>query len=304
MTPLVSVILPTYNRATTLARAVNSVLDQTFTDLELIIIDDGSTDDTPAVLRQFSRDGHVRIIPSSHRGCAAARNLGVSQARGSYLAFQDSDDEWLPHKLARAMASLENTGPDTGVFYSDMIRIFPDGSVADMTASEVVPGRLINEATLDYQPLGIGIQSTVIKRHCFETVGGFDEALPRFIDLELFIRLSARFRFVHCRETLAKYYFGQGISTDRSALVAARRHLIRKYRRQLTKPRRHLAQQYLHLAVALQNNGEKLASLQCEFKALLTSPWHRRIRQDALALLTRRGQSLAARLRRPSVISR
>jgi hypothetical protein len=173
-----------------------------------------------------------------------------------------------------------------------------------MTAAEVVPGRLINAATLDYQPLGIGIQSTVIKRHCLETVGGFDEALPRFIDLELFIRLAARFRFVHCRETLAKYYFGQGISTDRAALVAARRHLIRKYHRQLANPRCHLAQQYLHLAVALQNNGEKLASLRCELQALFTSPWHPRIRQDALALLNRRGQALAARFRRSPVISR
>ena len=116
----VSVVLPSYNRASTLERAIDSVLSQTYSNLELIIVDDGSTDRTPAVLAKYAQRGNVEVVPTPHRGCAAARNSGIRRSRGRYIAFQDSDDEWAPHKLATAIAALEATGPDTSVFYSDM----------------------------------------------------------------------------------------------------------------------------------------------------------------------------------------
>src|ERR1700733_13391361 len=129
---LVSVVLPTYNRALTLERAIESVLNQTFTDFELIIVDDGSTDETRRILSKYKGLNNVRLISSCRRGCSAARNLGVSLSQGRYIAFQDSDDEWIPDKLAKAVTALENTGPETGVFYSDMLRICTDGSSVDL----------------------------------------------------------------------------------------------------------------------------------------------------------------------------
>lgn len=294
MPPTVSVILPTYNRAKTLERAIESVLNQTFSDFELIIIDDGSTDETSAVLSKYSGLSNVRLISRLHRGCSVARNLGIGISQGRYVAFQDSDDEWFPTKLEKAVAMLEGTGPEYGVFYSDMLRVESDGSSARLKSPDVEQGRLINEDTLDYEVANIGIQSAVIKRESFEKVGCFDEALPRFIDLELFIRLSDHFRFVHCKETLIKYYAMEGISTNTLALVAARLYILRKYRNRLKQPKHHLAQQYLYIARALEENGEKYGNITFTLKGLLTSPRHPRIRTEAFyALRVMRRDALA-----------
>jgi glycosyltransferase involved in cell wall biosynthesis len=282
--PAVSVVLPTYNRAATLERAIHSVLNQTFSDLELIVVDDGSTDGTHGVLACHERRGNVRVIATNHSGCAAARNIGVRRSRGRYIAFQDSDDEWEPNKLAAAMSALDGTGPDTGVFYSDMMMILRDGRSAVLASPEVTPGALIDERTLDYQVRCIGIQSAVIKRECFERAGYFDEALPRLIDLELFIRLAGAYRFVRSAEPLVKYHFGDGISSNTEALVRARRHLLQKYGAELKKHRRYIAGQYLYLGLALEDNRERLASQGYFLRALLTSPAHARLMKGVVDL--------------------
>ncbi len=288
MPHLVSVVLPTYNRAETLERAIASVLNQTFTDFELIIVDDRSTDNTPFILSKYAGLSNVRPLSQLRRGCSVARNIGISIAQGRYLAFQDSDDEWVPDKLAKAVAVLEGTGPEVGVFYSDMLRVQADGSSADFKSPDVEQGVLVDETTLDYQVYCIGIQSAVIKRECFDKAGDFDETLPRLIDLELFIRLSDKFRFVHSKEMLVKYHAGEGISTNRQALVTARRRLLRKYRSRLKQQKHHLAKQYLHVALALEQNGENYRSLVFIVRALLTSPRHVRIRNEVFRVLRRR----------------
>jgi len=285
---LVSVVLPTYDRAETLERAIESVLNQTFTDFELIIIDDRSTDNTHLILSKYAGLSHVRLISQLCRGCSVARNIGISIAQGRYVAFQDSDDEWVPDKLAKAVAGLDGTGPEVGVFYSDMLRVQADGSSAPFRSPDVEQGVLVDETTLDYQVWCIGIQSAVIKRECFDEAGHFDEALPRLIDLELFIRLSDKFRFVHCKEMLVKYHAGEGISTNGQALVTARRYLLRKYRSRLKQRKHHLAKQYLHLALTLEQNGEKYKSLVFILKALLSSPRHPEIRNEVFRVLRRR----------------
>jgi glycosyltransferase involved in cell wall biosynthesis len=282
--PAVSVVLPTYNRASTLERAINSVLNQTFADLELIVVDDGSTDATRGVLASYGGHGNVHVIATPHNGCAAARNIGVRRSQARYVAFQDSDDEWEPYKLAAAVSALDLTGPDTGVFYSDMRMILRDGRSPVLISPKVTRGALIDERTLDYQVRYIGIQSAVIKRECFERAGYFDEALPRLIDLELFIRLADSYRFVRSPEPLVKYHFGDGISSNTEALVWARRYLLRKYGARLKQHRRHIAGQYLYLALALEDNRERLASQGYFLRALLTSPAHARLMKGVVDL--------------------
>jgi glycosyltransferase involved in cell wall biosynthesis len=285
--PLFSVILPTHNRAATLARAIRSVLDQTLKDLELIVVDDGSTDGTAELLRHYAGQESIRVITSQKRGAAAARNLGAREARGAYLAFQDSDDEWMPRKLELASAALRESGPETAGVYGDMIQILPDGQRVAFKAPAVVQGRLIADATEDFQVLRIGIQTAVIKRECFEATGGFDEALPRYIDMEFFARLALRYQFKHLQVPLALYYLGPGISQNRAALVAARRYLLNKYSDRLQAPPRLLAWQYLHLAEALSKNGEKLRSAVWVLKALARAPSDIGAKRAARALLGR-----------------
>jgi len=284
-TPLVSVVLPTYNRAKTLERAIRSVLNQTFRDFELIITDDGSTDESRSILSRYSDLKNVRVISSTHRGCSVARNLGVTASRAPLIAFQDSDDEWLLPMLEKAVAALSSTTSSAGIFYSDMVRIYADGSSGDVRSPDVFRGALVSESTLDYQVAGIGIQASMIKRACFDQVGLFDEALPRFIDLDLFIRLSDHFDFHHHGEALVKYYVSDGISADTHALVLARRYLLRKYRKRLWVHRHHLANQYLLLADALRMTGSKYRSRALGVLALLTSFADSRVRRKAADIL-------------------
>ncbi|MGC8603005.1 MAG: glycosyltransferase family 2 protein, partial [Desulfomonilaceae bacterium] len=114
---LVSVIIPTYNRAHLIERAVNSVLEQTYDKLEIIVVDDGSTDNTGNVLSQLQDgDSRVRYIRhETNKGSQSARNTGIRNARGDYVAFLDSDDEWLPYKLEKQIPLFQNTERNIGV---------------------------------------------------------------------------------------------------------------------------------------------------------------------------------------------
>lgn len=250
MSSTVSVILPTYNRAKSLPRAIDSVLSQTFADFELIIVDDGSTDNTADILRQYEGDQRVHLLSQAQAGCAGARNTGLLNSRGRYLAFQDSDDEWLPTKLEAAVKALENSGPEVGVVYSDMIRVGADQTISIWRSPEVVKGILIDENRLDYQVAGIGMCSALIKRECFDKVGPFDQTMPRFSDLEFFIRASEHFEFLYHPTPLVKYYAGPGISTNTADQVVARRYLIDKYNARLSENKHHLVGQFLHLEIA------------------------------------------------------
>ena len=287
MPPGVSVVLPTYNRAQTLGRAVESVLSQTFGDLELVVVDDGSTDETGAVLLAYAGDRRVRIIREARNaGCAAARNLGLSASAGRYVAFQDSDDEWRPDRLKKAVAALDKLPPEFGVFYSDMLRVEGDGGSHYLASPAVRRGVFIDPQTLDYTVHGVGIQTALIRRECFDRVGLFDVALPRLIDLDLFIRLSDHFDFFHQREPLVNYYATGGISADMNALAEARRHLIGKYYRRLRERKEHLAYQYVLLAWALGETGRRAETYRYALESLLLAPREPKVRETALQLIT------------------
>ena len=125
--PVVSVIIPTYNRAHLIGRAIRSVLDQTYQDWELIVVDDASTDDIPGIVKGFT-DGRVKYIRhDENKGAAAARNTGIQAARGAYIAFLDSDDEWLPEKLERQVQAFESSDAQVGVIYTGTIAVSQSG---------------------------------------------------------------------------------------------------------------------------------------------------------------------------------
>lgn len=233
--PIVTVVLPTYNRAPLIVRAIRSVLAQTYEDFELLVVDDGSTDGTMDEVARV-RDPRVRRLRlPANRGAAAARNVGLRAARGRFLAFQDSDDEWLPSKLDRHMRVFARRDGAVGVVYSDMRRILRDGTRRYHRSPTVAGGRLIDPSTNFYQVCKLGIQASVIRRECLEAVGGFNEAFPALEDLELFIRLSRRYAFHHLRLPLVRYYETNGLSQDMRAKVVARTLLLRLYRRQLSR---------------------------------------------------------------------
>jgi len=203
--PAVSVIIPTYNRAYCLARAVTSVLGQSFADFELIVVDDGSTDDTAAVLAGFG-DPRLRVVQHPvNRGVGATINTGIREAAADLIALQDSDDEWLSEKLARQVAVMQAGGDRLGVVYCDQWR-FRGGERSYFASPHLTPADgIVFVRALDDALYNIGNQSLLIRRRCFDEVGLYDESLRRNEDLDMLIRISRRFHFHHIPEPLLNY---------------------------------------------------------------------------------------------------
>lgn len=228
--PLVSVVLPTYNRAELVVRAINSVLSQTVADLELIVVDDGSTDRTPEALARMG-DPRLRVLRlAANQGVAGARNAGIQQARGRFIAFQDSDDLWRPHKLARQMRALAQAGPGVGVCYCGLWRREPGRQI-------YVPGARtsIYQGQVFSRLLGcnfVSPQTALIGRDHLRGLGQvFDPALPPLEDWDLFLRLArAGCRFILVNEPLVESQLrGDSISADASRLLRAHQRLIDKH---------------------------------------------------------------------------
>ena len=230
---LVSVILPTYHRAALLPRSIGSVLDQTDGDLELIVVDDGSEDDTETVVAAID-DPRVRYVKlPRNRGLPGARNVGVAEARGAYLAFQDSDDVWHREKLARQRAFLD-AHPDAGVAYCDMRRVLADGRTFYHRSPTIVRGRLVAPETRYWQSYMLAMQPVLMRRECLvEEL--FDARMVGLEDLDLHLRVSRRFEYAHLYEPLVDYHeTSDGLTTNRRAELTARRQLLAKFARALT----------------------------------------------------------------------
>jgi len=222
----VSVVIPTYNRAGTVIDAVRSVLAQHFEDFELIVVDDGSTDDTEARVAAIA-DDRLRYIAGQHAGVSAARNLGVRRATGSVIAFLDSDDVWRPDKLAREVDVLTKH-PEVDAVFSDLEKRHGDQVVPSfMRQTEVfsrhVPRTPGGVVTLEPRELRLCLLEEVpikpsaltLRRAAFERVGGFDEAWSSSEDWELLLRLARAHRFAYIDEPLAVLH----ISPDSLHLV-------------------------------------------------------------------------------------
>lgn len=222
----VSVIIPTYNRRALLLRSVQSVLDQTGVTLEVIVVDDGSTDGTPDALEALN-DPRVRVIRAAHGGACAARNLGLDAARGRYVAFQDSDDVFLPGKLARQVAVLERTGADA-VFCR--FRRVADGTASLIPGDEVRPGPITHEMLLLENQAST---QTILGTRASVADVRFDERFPRLQDWELVLRYTQRYRLVYHDDVLAEVYEQpDSISRRPEKALAALRMLLAAYRRE------------------------------------------------------------------------
>lgn len=219
--PLISVIIPTRNRAKQVKRAVLSVLAQTEKNLELIVVDDGSTDDTLSVLAEI-RDPRLRVERQEHGGACHARNKGVVLARGHYVAFQDSDDIWRRDKLAVQLQCLRETGA-AAVFCQIMERR-PDGG-AFLFPSRSGQGFVGPEDSL----LGAGTQTLLGLREAFLAFP-FDPDMPRLQEFEMLCRLRKRYSIYYLDRPLVDYRpGGDSISADPEKLIRAIRRLREKH---------------------------------------------------------------------------
>lgn len=281
--PKVSVILPTYNRAETLGRAIKSVLDQTFGDFELIIVDDGSTDNTAEVVNSF-RDPRVRYVRlETNRGAAAARNMGIKLARGDYIAFQDSDDEWLPEKLAKQMKVFAHAPAEVGVVYTGFWRI--EGSKRTYIPSATVRRKEGNIHKELLKGNFVTTQAAVVKMECFDRAGLLAEELPRLQDWELFIRLSKLYEFRCVDEPLLIAYFTpDSISANRAALITALQFIIDRHFDDFKRHKGLLARWQYAIGNILCQAGETARGRAYLFKAAKSQPFN--IKYVAAAVLS------------------
>ncbi len=187
--PLVSVIIPSHNRGWILKEAVDSVLSQDFRDFELIVVDDGSDDNTRDVLSPYRNMEQVTVIHQKNRGVSAARNRGVDSASGEWIAFLDSDDLWLPEKLSAQV---------------EFFRSNPDALICQTEETWIRNGVRVNPKKRHEKPSGMVFKSSLslclvspsavmMRRELFERVGEFDESLPACEDYDLWLRISCRY---------------------------------------------------------------------------------------------------------------
>jgi glycosyltransferase involved in cell wall biosynthesis len=234
--PTFSVVIPSFNTAATIELTLRSVLAQTDPDLEVIVGDDGSTDQTLAIVERVG-DGRASALRLDHRGAAAARNAGIAASRGRFIAFLDSDDLWLPEYLAEMRRALDDA-PDAGF-------AFTDAWVIDAAGRRVRKVSVVLSPVAEAPPVDPGdflrslleenfvYTSVCVRREVLERVGGFDETLPAAIDYELWLRVAANgYRGVRAPGRLAVYRAGRpgSISSSRRrvavGLVAAYQRVV------------------------------------------------------------------------------
>ena len=253
--PKVSVVIPTYNRAHLIGRAIKSVLNQTYQDFEIIIVDDGSTDNTEEVVKSFN-DERIRYIQhKKSRGSAATRNTGIKASKGKYIAFQDSDDEWLLGKLQKQMEIFKNAEKKVGVVYTGFWRIengkkiyIPSFKVKQKKGDihkEILKGNFISP------------QTTVVKKECFHVSGMFDEQLVSRHDWELWIRISKKWHFEFIDEPLVNVYrTPDSISVTQKVALTGWKPVLEKHYEEFKKDRKLLARYLYSIGDLLCQIGE------------------------------------------------
>lgn len=263
---LVSVVIPSYNRGYCIADAVRSVLAQTYENLEVIVVDDGSTDDTREVLAGLG-DERVRYVWQQNAGACVARNHGVDLARGSVVAFHDSDDLWHPTKLERQLQVLDTTGADVCICRMESVGLGSSQEplsdvpwsveVADAVArgARVVPDPTLAEADLTLERLlwrnYVSTQMIVGHREVFRAER-FDAAMPRSQDWELAIRLARRFTLAFADEVLVRQLIrDDSISVSVDKMLASFEVLHRKVADAFGRHSHAYAQHLLGLAMIL-----------------------------------------------------
>lgn len=299
MNPEISVILPTYNRTGTLGAAMTSVLAQSYRDLELIVVDDASSDDVAAVVRGFA-DARVRYIRRERNGGAgAARNTGLAAARGRLIGFQDSDDLWLPGKLERQVTFFD-TLPDSVrvviggkiVYGRDPDFRYGAGKVAHAPAPD-------SRLRLDEDQLGhlltenrISVQNALFRRDCMPDLHWFDECLRANEDWEFAIRLVQQTTvFEDIEPVVLGFISADSISTNRRRQLMGEFRILRKNGRVLAARPLDRSRLRLGIAVGLYHCGKKRSAMRFLRAGLKDRPAN--IVSVVRSLLRRVGRALA-----------
>lgn len=231
---LISIIIPTYNRASLLPKAVNSVINQTYKNWELIIVDDGSTDNTKEIVRQFSnKDKRIKYFYQENKGQPSAMNVGVKNSQGEFIAFLDDDDEWLPLKLEKQIYKILQD-KKIGIVYTNSIVI------GQQKRYKINPNKFYYKNNTNFfcsllKGNLITASSVLLRKECFEKVGLFDESkiikITQSQDYDMWLRIARYYKIGYMPEVLVKYNYIQKITDwqKRKLAYKAILHIYKKH---------------------------------------------------------------------------
>ncbi|MDL0429704.1 glycosyltransferase [Marinobacter sp. TBZ242] len=221
--PLVSIITPTFNRSDYLPEAIDSVLGQTYQNFELVIIDDGSTDGTKALMNAYLEDQRIRYIYQSNQGQSVARNKGIAESNGEFICFLDSDNAWCPNKLDRSIMEFRNF-PEADIVYGDIILIDEKSVEIGKSNMKRHSGKITFHLLKDNF---ISMNTTMTRKKCFDELGCFNESDRIAEDYELWLRFSTRFEFRYIPEFLGYYRIMEDqISSDKKQRFLGNERLL------------------------------------------------------------------------------
>jgi len=226
--PLVSIITPTYNRADFISEAVESVLVQSYPDFELLIVDDGSEDNTSEVLGPYLNDSRIKLFRQENQGQSVARNLALAEAKGEFICFLDSDNYWPKEKLEQQVRLFEKH-PETDVLYGDNVIINEEGRELSRKNMSRYSGSIARQMIKDNC---VAMNTTMARRKCFDEMGGMSGKRRVADDYDLWLRLSAKYIFRYEPEYWAWYRVMEDqISSDKTRRFKVNEEIIRDFRR-------------------------------------------------------------------------
>jgi glycosyltransferase involved in cell wall biosynthesis len=224
--PLISVVIATYNMGQYIDQAVDSILQQAWSELEVIVVDDGSTDDTQKVMQRYADERRVIYIKNQNQGQPKAKNCGIKQSRGDFIAFCDADDLWEPNKLQLQMPLFQN--PKIGVVYSEVSNIDENNNRYIKISNEIRhTGKVTNQLLIEnFVPFG----TAIIRRACIEKNGIFDEEFRMGIDWDLWLRYSLDWEFSYTPERTYIYRVWSGqMSTNYRGRYDFAKRILNKF---------------------------------------------------------------------------
>ena len=244
--PTVSVIISTYNRSHVLGRSIQSVLNQTFQDFELIIVDDGSTDDTEKIVSNLSNEKVKYVRHQKNRGASVARNIGIRLAKGDYIAILDDDDEWMPEILEKQMKVFYTAPPEVGAVYTKYKKYDSLGEYVPPLKVAKKEGDLFKQLLKEFY---IQWQTALIKRECFDKVGLISESMLYSRDWDFLLRISQHYQFLYIDEPLAIIHEQpEGRLSKFEPFLADIQRILKMYFPQIKQDRKVLAIYYYRIA--------------------------------------------------------
>lgn len=217
MKPTVSVVVTCYNYGKYVVGCLESLQNQTFSDFEVIIVNDGSTDNSEEQIHCFLQDNRFRYIKQKNSGQASAKNRGIRESRGEFIAFLDADDLWLPGKLEKQINLFSKR--EVGVVYSGVAHIDTKGIALSMDSpgKHLQPRRGKVAKYLIYDNF-VPFSSAIVRRVCFDSLGKFDESITMGIDWDLWLRFSTKYQFDFCEKIYLLYRVGHSGQMSKNVL--------------------------------------------------------------------------------------